>query len=330
VKLNERELGIQRWDQKLTLDFMGSSPAVRDLAIEPTSEVPVIYLLGDSTVADQPKGDQASWGQMLPRFFDGTVAIANHAESGETLKSSIFTNRLNKVLSTLSPRDTVLIQFGHNDQKENWPQTFVEAHTTWPAYLRTYLAEIRLRGAMPVLVTSMERRKFSADGRIISTHGDYPQVVRDLAAEERVALIDLQPISVALYEALGPDRSRLAFARGGEDGTHHNAYGAYQLALAIAHGIKASAVPVAEHLIEELPHFDPSLTEPPRGVWTLASRQHFKCPVSGPRSVTRLLIAERRIRIPGKQTIGIDKARDLAPQNRTTPTHNLRLIKDSR
>jgi lysophospholipase L1-like esterase len=263
VILNDREIGIARWDQKLTLDFMGSAPAVSDVQIEPAPEVPVIYLLGDSTVTDQSISDQASWGQMLPRFFDGSVAIANHAESGETLKSFIFTNRLNKVLATLSPRDTVFIQFGHNDQKPHWPQTYVEPHTTWPAYLRVYLAEIRLRGATPVLVTSMERRKFSADGRIISTHGDYPQVVRDLAAEEGVALIDLQPISVALYEALGPERAPLAFAKGGEDGTHHNTYGAYQLALAVAHGMKAAAVPVAEHLIEELPHFDPSQPSPP-------------------------------------------------------------------
>tara|TARA_B110000483_G_scaffold62886_1_gene78400 strand:+ start:1414 stop:2547 length:1134 start_codon:yes stop_codon:yes gene_type:complete len=263
VILNDREIGIARWDQKLTLDFMGSSPAVSDVQIEPAPEIPVIYLVGDSTVTDQSIGDQASWGQMLPRFFDGSVAIANHAESGETLKSFIFTNRLNKVLATLSARDTVLIQFGHNDQKPHWPQTYVAPHTTWPAYLRAYLAEIRLRGATPVLVTPMERRKFSAAGRIISTHGDYPQVVRDLAAEEGVALIDLQPISVALYEALGPDRARLAFAKGGQDGTHHNAYGAYQLALAIAHGIKASAVPVAPLLITDLPKLDPSTPSPP-------------------------------------------------------------------
>ena len=263
VILNDREIGIARWDRKLTLDFMGSSPAVSDVHIEPAPEVPVIYLLGDSTVTDQSIGDQASWGQMLPRFFDGSVAIANHAESGETLKSFIFTNRLTKVLATLSARDTVLIQFGHNDQKSNWPQTYVEPHTTWPAYLRTYLAEIKLRGATPVLVTSMERRKFSADGRIISTHGDYPQVVRDLAAEEGVALIDLQPISVALYEALGPYRARLAFAKGGQDGTHHNAYGAYQLALAVAHGIKAAAVPVAQHLTADLPKLNPSFPSPP-------------------------------------------------------------------
>lgn len=263
VLLNEREMGIRRWDDQLTLEFIGTPSGVADIVIEPAPEAPVIYLLGDSTVTDQPNGDYASWGQMLPRFFNGRVAIANHAESGETLKSFIFESRLNKVLSTLTARDTVIIQFGHNDQKKQWPQTYLEAHTTWPAYLRAYLAEIKLRGATPVLVTSMERRNFTPNGRIRLTHGDYPQVVRELAADENVTLIDLHAISIEFYEALGPDLAPLAFANGGKDGTHHNAYGAYQLALAVAHGIKATALPIATQVAQDLPPFVPSAPTSP-------------------------------------------------------------------
>ncbi|MCF3651628.1 rhamnogalacturonan acetylesterase [Synoicihabitans lomoniglobus] len=258
VLLNERETGINRWDDQLTLTLLGPAPAAVDVIITPAPDAATIYLLGDSTVTDQPRGDYASWGQMLPRFFDGSVAIANHAESGETMKSFLFENRLNKVLSTLRAGDTVIMQFGHNDQKRNWPQTYLEAHTTWPAYLRAYVAEIKHRGATPVLVTSMERRTFTDDGRIRSTHGDYPQNVRDVAAAEGVALVDLQAVSSTLYTALGPELAPLAFANAGKDATHHNAYGAYQLALAVAHGLRAAAVPVAEHLATDLPEFDPA------------------------------------------------------------------------
>ena len=258
VELNPREQGLARWDDRLTLTFTGESPAATvDLIADATTATPTIYLLGDSTVTDQEGGDYASWGQMLPRFFDGTVAVANHAESGETLKSFLFTNRLNKVLSSLRAGDTVLIQFGHNDSKSQWLQTYAEPHTTYPAYLRVVLAEIRLRGAAPVMVTSPERRNFTADGAIRPTHGDYPQAVRDLAAAEDVALIDLNRISIALYEALGPGLAPLAFANSGEDATHHNAYGAYQLALAVAHSLRAASVPVAGQLAADLPAFDP-------------------------------------------------------------------------
>src|SRR5690606_28534774 len=117
--------------------------------------------------------------------------------------------RFAKVLSQLRPGDWVFLQFGHNDQKQQWPQTYVEARTTYRAYLRTYIAEIRLRGATPVLVTSMQRRTFDAHGRIRNTHGEYPQVVRELAAEEKLTLVDLDRMSVAFYEALGPEQAPL-------------------------------------------------------------------------------------------------------------------------
>ncbi|WP_221032124.1 rhamnogalacturonan acetylesterase [Actomonas aquatica] len=259
VELNPREQGLARWDDRLTLTFAGDAPAALvDLVEDAPATTPALYLLGDSTVTDQQGGDYASWGQMMPRMFDGTIAVANHAESGETMKSFLFTNRLNKVLSTLRAGDTVLIQFGHNDSKSQWPQTYAEPHTTYPAYLRTFIAEIRLRGATPVLVTSPERRNFTADGHIKLTHGDYPQAVREVASAEEVALIDLNRTSITLYEALGPQLAPLAFANSGKDGTHHNAYGAYQLALAIAHGLQAAGLPIADHLAADLPAFDPA------------------------------------------------------------------------
>ena len=38
---------------------------------------------------DQASEPYGTWGQMLPRWFKPPVAIANHAESGETLNSDI-------------------------------------------------------------------------------------------------------------------------------------------------------------------------------------------------------------------------------------------------
>lgn len=257
VLTNEREEGSFTWDDKLTLEFNGRAPRVRTIALEP-ADVPTIYLLGDSTVTDQRWEDGASWGQMLTRFFNPDIAVANHAESGETLKSFVTGLRLAKVLSHLRAGDWVLIQFGHNDQKKQWPQTYVEAHTTYKAWLRTFIAEARLRGATPVLVTSPQRRNFDAQGRIINTHGDYPQAVREVAAEEKVALVDLEAMSRALYEGLGPDQSPRLFANGGKDATHHNNLGAYLLARCIVASLRDANVPLAQHLVADLPLFDPA------------------------------------------------------------------------
>lgn len=268
VVLNDREQGSLTWDDKLTLEFNGAAPAVRTVGVEPVV-VPTLFILGDSTVTDQRWEDGASWGQMLPRFFRPTVAIANHAESGETMKSFLTGLRLAKVLSQLQAGDWVFIQFAHNDEKKSWPQTYVEAGTTYQAYLRTYIAEVRLRGATPVLVTSPQRRNFGPDGRIRNTHGDYPAAMRAVAAEEQVALIDLEAASRIFYETLGPDRSPLAFSNHGKDITHHNNYGAYELAQVIAQGIRDNRLSLAAELADDFTGFDPAKPDDP-ATFTLA------------------------------------------------------------
>lgn len=263
VLLNEREVGLLRWDEKLTLEFTGPTPRVRTLTVAPAAGVTTIYLAGDSTVTDQPAEPAASWGQMLPRFFGPEVVVANHAESGETLKSFLTELRLAKVLSQIRPGDYLFIQFGHNDEKQQWPQTYVDADTTYRTYLRAYLAEARLRGAIPVLVTSMQRRTFDAAGRITNTHGRYPDAVRAVGREENVPVIDLDRMSVAFYEALGPATAPQAFSNGGRDATHHNNYGAYQLAKCVVQGIRDARLPLERSLAAGLSRFDPAQPDPP-------------------------------------------------------------------
>ncbi len=257
VLLNDREAGLLRWDDKLTLEFNGSAPHVHSIAIE-RADMPTIFLAGDSTVTDQPAEPGASWGQMLPRFFKPVVAIANHAESGETLKSFISGLRLAKILSQAKAGDYLFIQFGHNDQKKNWPQTYTEAHTTYKAYLKAFVAEAKLRGVTPVLVTSMQRRNFDAQNKIKSSLGDYPRAVREVAREENVALIDLERMSIAFYEALGPTKSPLAFSNDGKDQTHHNNYGAYELAKCVVQGIRDAKLPLADLIADDFSAFDPA------------------------------------------------------------------------
>ncbi len=271
VLLNARESGFLRWDGKLTLEFGGTAPAVRSVTIEAV-DCPTIHLLGDSTVADQPDEPAAGWGQMLPRFLRPDIAVANHAESGETLKSFLTSLRLAKVLSMMKAGDWALIQFGHNDQKAQWPQTYAEAHTTYRAYLRTYIAEVRRRGGTPVLVTSMQRRSFDEHGRIRNTHGAYPQAVREVAAEEGVALVDLDRASIAFYEALGPARAPLAFNDDGRDATHHNNYGAYQLARCVIGALRQTTPALAEYIAQDVAPFDPAAPDDPAAFTLSPSR----------------------------------------------------------
>lgn len=249
VRLKQRELGpppVLHWDDKLTLELNGARPCLCGLEITKVDDAVTVFLAGDSTVTDQPLEPWNSWGQMLPRFFKPGVAVANHAESGEALKSFLGARRLEKILGSMWPGDYLFIQFGHNDQKDKRPGA--GAFTTYQASLRRFVAETRQRGGIPVLVTSMERKA----GVIRDTLGDYPEAVRRVAREDKVALIDLHATSKALYAALGPNLGQ-AF----QDGTHHNAYGSYELARCIVEGIRTNRLGLAAFLADDLPPFDP-------------------------------------------------------------------------
>lgn len=263
VRLNDREAGVLHWDDKLTFEFNGTHPSVRSLEIARVEDVITVFLAGDSTVTDQPREPGASWGQMLPRFFKSNVAIANHAESGETMKSFITGLRLDKILSQVKAGDWLLIQFGHNDEKASWPQTYVEAATTYQSYLKVFVAEAKRRGVTPVLISPVQRRNFDDAGKIKNTHGDYPAAVRQVAQETGVAYIDLAAMSARLYEALGPEKSPLAFSNGGRDATHHDNYGAYEIAKCVVEGLRANKTELAKSVIDGLPAFDPAHPDSP-------------------------------------------------------------------
>ncbi len=270
VKLKPREKDSLHWDNRLTLEFSGARPAVQSLTIAPATNAVTLFLLGDSTVTDQPREPFNSWGQMLTQFFKPGLAVANYAESGESLRSSRGARRLAKVLSVIRPGDVAFIQFGHNDQKEKGEG--IGAFTSYKTDLKHYVAELRKRGGQPVPVTSVQRRNFNAEGRIVSNLGDYPEAVRQVAREESVPLIDLHAMSKPLYEALeahGKDYSKKAFAPG--DNTHHNNYGSYQLAKCIVEGIKAAKLDVAKFLVDDFAAFDPAKPDPVDG---------FKVPTS--------------------------------------------------
>jgi lysophospholipase L1-like esterase len=250
VRLKDREHAYLHWDDRLTLEFNGSRPCVAAVEILPATNLITVYLAGDSTVTDQPFEPWNSWGQMLPRFFTSAVAVANHAESGESIRSSLGARRFDKIFSTIKPGDYLFFQFGHNDMKDR----ATNALAVYRENLKRLVGETRRHGAIPVLITSMERKA----GAQRDTLASYPQTVRDVAAEEKAALIDLHAVSKQLYRALGSHLD-LAF----QDGTHHNAYGSYLLAQAVAWGVVQARLDLARHVVAEAAAFRADQPLPP-------------------------------------------------------------------
>ena len=281
VRLKARERSYLNWDNQLTLEFNGLSPKVCAVEISRNNRATTVFLAGNSTVVDQDREPWAAWGQMIPRFFrPGQIAIANHAESGEALKSFVSEKRLAKIMSLMKPGDYLFVEFAHNDQKPG--SAYVEPFTTYKEQLKLYIAEARKRGGIPVLVTSMHRRNFDSTGHIVNTLGDYPEAVRQTAREENVALIDLNAMSKTLYEAWGPDASLKAFVhypantfpgqtQALKDNTHFNTYGAYELARCIVEGIKTGVPDLAKSLMADIPPFNPAQPDPIAGwSWPLS------------------------------------------------------------
>ena len=239
------------WDDKLTLEFNHdeTNSAVSEVEIEKV-DVPTIYILGDSTVCDQSGETWNSWGQMLTRWFGPGIAIANHAESGETLASSLGERRFAKVYSLLKPGDYVFMQFGHNDMKNNSPDALDNYRTN---YVKV-IGEIRAKGATPVVIASMER----ANGANTDTLKSYPAAALETAAAQNVASIDLHSMSQVFYRTLGDDVKK-AF----NDGvTHHNNYGSYELSKMVVMGIKADKLDIAKYIVPDFKDFDPSKPDP--------------------------------------------------------------------
>ncbi len=239
------------WDDKLTLEFNHdeANSAVSAVAIEKV-DVPTLYILGDSTVCDQSGEGFNSWGQMLTRWFGTGLAIANHAESGETLASSIGEKRFAKVYSLLKPGDYVIMQFAHNDMKSTAP----DALDRYKADYVNVIAEIRAKGATPILVAAMER----SNGANQDTLKGYPAAALETAAAQKAASIDLHSMSQVFYRALGADVKK-AF----NDGvTHHNNYGSYELSQMIVMGIKAAKLDLANYILPDFKDYDPAHPDP--------------------------------------------------------------------
>ncbi len=275
VKRKPREIGSLDWDEKLTLEFAGDHPAMRSIEVRPApADTPTIYIAGDSTVTDQDVEPWAAWGQMLPAFFKQGIAVANNAESGETLRSFVGENRFPKIFSVIKRGDYLLMQFGHNDQKPGKGYVSPEQYAD---LLRKYIGMARQAGATPVLLTPMNRRTFDASGKITDTLAPYPETVRKVAAEEKVAFIDLNSMSKTLYEAIGEPNSRSLFvyapantypgqAEALHDDTHFNSYGAWELARCVVLGFQQNHLPLVRFLRDPEAHFDPGRPDSPASV----------------------------------------------------------------
>ncbi len=237
--------------------------AANGVVAAPTSSAvsaPRLFLAGDSTMANKPLDlPERGWGMALGAFFVDGVTVQNHAVNGRSTKSFIDEGRWAKLVADLTAGDYVIIQFAHNDEKQEDPKRYTDPATSFRDNLRRFIVEARAKGATPILATPVCRRKFDTAGKLTPTHGAYPEAVRAVAKETGVALLDLETATAKWLQAAGDEPSRRFFMwlapgthpkipEGRKDDTHFVESGARAVAeLAVAQ-IRGQKLPLARWL----------------------------------------------------------------------------------
>ncbi|MBN2520399.1 MAG: rhamnogalacturonan acetylesterase [Bacteroidales bacterium] len=221
-----------------------------------------VFTIGDSTMAnkEQPEiNSERGWCQMLQQFFNDSVEIKNHAVNGRSTKSFIDEGRWDVILDSLNPGDYVFIQFGHNDQKISDPKRYTNPYTAYRRNLEKFVNDTRLKGATPVLFSSIVRRKYNENGVLEDTHGAYPYITRQVAKELNVPFIDLQLKTEDLVNSLGEEKSKELylwiepneneyFPDGKIDNTHLSVKGGNEVARLAIEGIKELNLPLIKYI----------------------------------------------------------------------------------
>jgi pectinesterase len=210
------------------------------LALAPLfGATPHVFMIGDSTMANKPPDlPERGWGMAFAELFVDPTMVQNHAMNGRSTKSFIDEGRWQKVLDELKDGDFVIIQFAHNDEKDN-PKLHTDPATTFRENLR--------------------RRKFDPAGKLVDTHGAYPDAVRAVAAEEHVPLLELERATAKWLQAAGDEPSKKFFMwiepgahpkipEGRKDDTHFVAAGARAVAELAAAETRAQKLPLAQWL----------------------------------------------------------------------------------
>ncbi len=201
-----------------------------------------IYMIGDSTMKYNNiyTYPQFGWGQVLHLFAKNDCLIEDHAENGRSTKSFIEEKRFEKIYNKLKQGDYVICQFGHNDEKINDPTRYTEPFGSYQQNLKYFADKVEEKHAHIVFATSITRHKFE-NGKCINSHGDYPRAMLEFALENGYTCIDLNKITIDLYNKLGEEKSKSLhlifpentfsnFPEGKDDHSHLNHEGAITIA----------------------------------------------------------------------------------------------------
>ncbi|GAB4062227.1 hypothetical protein GCM10028811_29860 [Uliginosibacterium sediminicola] len=234
---------------------------------------------------------QYGWGEKFAPFFNNNVTIKNWAAGGRSSRSFYYESGMWDVAkAAIQSGDYVIIQFGHNDQKygdttstgpyatygtyaicsdstvtdgENCTggSDVVDTTTTreehsYYQFLKRYVTEVRAKGGIPVLMTSVVRRYMSAGvvtaegqhdlsavkkGTEANPRGNYPAAMKAVATKYNVPIVDITAGTKSVVEAYGSAAVVTPYLFYPDD-THLNGLYATLVAKMAVDGLKTNGV----------------------------------------------------------------------------------------
>jgi lysophospholipase L1-like esterase len=199
--------------------------------------LPGIFVIGDSTASNVAR---RGWGDPFADYFDASkVTVHNRARAGRSSRTFITEGLWNQAIGIIKTGDTVLIQMSHNDggpldsgrargtlpglgeetKEITNPDGKQEVVHTFGWYMRKYIADIRAKGARPI-VLSLTVRNIWKDGKVERGSGEYGKWSAAIAREQAVPFLDMTRIIADQYEKLGEEKVKAFFP---EDHTHTTA-----------------------------------------------------------------------------------------------------------
>lgn len=275
---------------KFLATLLAASVPMMAMAMPEPTDTVTVFMIGDSTMANKPlakENQERGWGQMLPIYLQGKIKVDNHAVNGRSSKSFMDEGRWDKVMEKLRPGDFVIIQFGHNDEKEKSPDRYTVPGGSFDDNLRRYVNDTKSKGATPILMNSIARRNFPPNAGLdiasesddkqkdwkgkypnegvilVDTHGAYLDSPRNVAAETGVTFIDMNKLTHKLVQELGPSASRDLFMwipadtyefcpKGKIDNTHLNVLGGIMVSRLAVNALAAQVPELREYIRPEV------------------------------------------------------------------------------
>jgi len=228
----------------------------------PEVRPPRLFLIGGSTMATfPPERPVVGWGQVLAPHFTDPAIVQNHGRSGRSSKSFIDQGLWAKVIAEIGAGDYLIIQFGTNDTKRDDPARYTEPRGSYRANLERFIRETRAKGATPLLATSVARRQWDDNGQFVVPPSAWQDVTREVAAAQKVPLLELRARTAELEKSLGPEGSKSlhlylpagkyeAYPKGASDDTHYCEYGAKRVAELAVRELRRLQLPLAQWLRE--------------------------------------------------------------------------------